>query len=103
MLLDQKLKYNPDGTVILRSTYDVGLAADIAKEVSDAGGGRGGNKNHEVRVMGYIPPELFTYNPWLIEAKRAQKGGDLGEYTRLMRKFFELFPQYAVLTPKKYF
>lgn len=86
------------------TTYDIGTAINLAKDLSEAGGGRAGEgKSGEMRVMGYIPPEMWGYDPWLLEAKRARNAGDMGEYTKNVRKFFEVHPSFAVITPKKYF
>ena len=103
MLLKRDFEFLNDEkqTVIMRSTYDVGMAADVVKEVTDAGGGR--SKNGEMRYMGSIPPEEFQYNPWLIQAQRAQAAGDKAEYVKMIQKYFELFPQYKAILPKKYY
>ncbi len=85
----------------MHTTYDVGMAADVAREVSDYGGGR--SKGGEMRYMGSIPPEEFQYNPWLIEAKRAAAAGDKAEYSKLIKKYFELFPQYKANLIQKYY
>lgn len=85
------------------TTYDIGTAINLAKDLSEAGGGRSGSGSGEMRVMGYIPPEMWNYHFVLREAKKARNAGDLGEYTKLVKKFFELHPSFAVITPKKYF
>lgn len=90
-------------TIHLRTTYDVGTAMDLAKDVSNAGGGRMGSGSNEMRLMGYIPPEMWNYDPWLVTAKRARNTGDMGEYVKNVKKFFELHPRFQVITPKKYF
>jgi len=90
------------GTTRLRLTYDVGTAQQIAKDVSDDDNG-GRSAEGEMMVMGYIPPEMWGFDPWLIEARKAQRGGDMGEYTRLLKKFFEIHPQFSVLFKKKYY
>jgi hypothetical protein len=87
----------------LKTTYDIGTAMSLAKDLSEAGGGRSGSGSGEMRVMGYIPPEMWNYDPWLMMAKEARNDGDMGEYTRLVKKFFEIHPSFAVITPKKYF
>lgn len=89
------------GTTRLRLTYDVGTAQSIAHDVSDAGGGR--SENGEMMCMGYIPPEMWGFDPWLIQARKAQRAGDMGEYTKMVKKFFEIHPQFAVLFKKKYY
>ena len=102
-VLDRKvIRENDDrGTTRLRLTYDVGTAMDVAKEVSENGGGR--SKNGEMMAMGYIPPEMWGFDPWLIEARKAQRAGDMGEFTKNLKKFFEIHPQFAVLFRKKYY
>ena len=90
MILKQKI-YEEDGKTILRNTFDCSEAIDMAKQVSDEGG-RGKN----IIPLGYIPPEMWLSNPWLIEARKAEQGGDKAEFIRLLRKFFELFPAFAV-------
>lgn len=104
-VLDQKLYIENDDRRKTRlvTTYDIGTAMNLAKDLSETGGGRSGSGSGEMRVMGYIPPEMWNYSPWLIEAKRARNDGDMGEYTRLVKKFFEIHPSFAVITPKKYF
>jgi hypothetical protein len=91
------------GTMHLRSTYDVGTAMNLARDLSDAGGGRSSDSEGRMRVMGYIPPEMWNFDPWLITAKRARNHGDMGEYVKNVKKFFEVHPRFAVITPKKYF
>lgn len=103
MIIDRKLEADNDGTVHLYTTYDIGMAADLAKDVSNNGGGRMGSGNSEKRLMGYIPPEMWSYDPWLITAKRAIQAGDKGEYTKYVRKFFDVHKEYQVFTPKKFF
>lgn len=103
MIIKKELvhEYDKKGTVHLYTTYDTSLAAEIAKEISESGGGR--SKRGEMRCLGYIPPEEWRFNPWLIEATKARDAGDKGEYLRLVKKYFELFPQYKVITPQKYY
>ena len=104
MLISQYMSVDNDkkGTVHLYNTFDTGLAQRLAKEASEAGGGRGGEGSGEVRLMGYIPPEMWMCDPWLIMAKRARRAGDMGEYTKYVRKFFEVHREFQVITPKKY-
>lgn len=104
-VLDQKLYIENDDrrTMCLQTTYDIGTAINLAKDLSEAGGGRSGRGSGEMRVMGYIPPEMWGYDPWLKLAKEARNAGDMGEYTKQMKKFFEVHPSFAVFTPKKYF
>ena len=103
MLLKKELVVDHDdkGTVRLYSTYDIGMAAEIAKEVSETSGGW--SRKREMRCMGYIPPEEWRFNPWLIEATKAKNAGDKAEYLKYVKKYFDLFPQYKVFTPQKYY
>lgn len=90
MILKQKL-YEEDDKTILQNCIDCRDAIDMARETT-ASGGRGRN----MIPLGFIPPEYWLFDPWLMEARRAQLGGDMGEYTRLVKKFFELYPAFAV-------
>lgn len=101
-VLNKELTVDKDSkTVKLRTTFDVGTAIDLAKEASESPQER--KSNDGIRCMGYIPPELWGYDPWLIQAKKARSAGDMGEYTKMIKKFFEVHPQYAVLFQKKIF
>ena len=68
MLISQYMSVDNDkkGTVHLYNTFDTGLAQRLAKEASEAGGGRVGEGSGEMRLMGYIPPEMWMCDPWLI-------------------------------------
>ena len=89
MIVKQKI-YEEDGKTILRNTFDCSEAIDMAKQVSDEGG-RGKN----IIPLGYIPPEMWLSNPWLIEARKAEQVCDNAELIRLVRNFFELFPEFS--------
>lgn len=105
MILDRKMYIENDErkTMHLLTTYDIGMAKDLARELNENGGGRVGSGSGEMRVMGYIPPEMWNYDPWLLLAKRARNAGDMGEYTKMVQKFFEVHREFKVITPKKYF
>jgi hypothetical protein len=90
MILKQKL-YEEDGVTVLRNTIDCKDAADMARDVTQEGG-RGKN----MIPLGFIPPEYWMFDPWLIAALRAQREGDRAEYMRLVKKFFEVHPTFAV-------
>ena len=90
MILKQKL-YEEDGKTILRNTIDCKDAVDTAKRGSDEGG-----RGKHIIPLGFIPPEMWAFNPWLIEARKAQCAGDQAEFLRLLRKFFALHPAFAV-------
>ena len=104
MLISQQMVVDNDkrGTVRLYNTFDTGLAQELVREMNESGGGRIGSGSGEMRLIGYVPPEMWSCDPWLIMAKRAQHAGDMGEYTKYMRKFFEVHGEFRVITPKKY-
>ncbi len=106
MLQNQKLVFENDeaGTVHLFNTYNVKEEAEIAEELARSGSETvkiGGGI--ELRPMGYIPQDMWLYDPWLIEANKARRGGDMGEFTRLVQKFFDLHPSFQPPISKKYF
>lgn len=90
MILEQKL-HEEDGKTILTNRIDCMEAIETAKRVSDEGG-RGKN----IIPLGYIPPEMWMFDPWLIEARKAQSAGDKAEFIRLVKKFFSMHPVFAV-------
>lgn len=107
MLVDQKVVFDHDakGTIRVINKFDHSVAAEVARLTESEGGGRGklGKDGVEFRVMGYIPPEMWNYDPWLMTAKKALQAGDNGEYTKYVQKFFEVHPQFAPLIPKKFY
>lgn len=104
MLTDQHLTLtgDPQGTIILRNTFDCTAATRLAHEATQSGGGRFGTGSSECTMMGHIPPEMWYCDPWLIAADKARRHGDIGEYTNLVQKFFHLYPAFAISTPAKY-
>lgn len=104
MLTDQRLTLTGDaqGTVTLTNTFDCSRARALAHEATQAGGGRFGRGSSECVMLGHIPPEMWYCDPWLIAANQARQRGDLGEYTKHLTKFFELYPAFAISTPAKY-
>lgn len=105
MLTGQKIVHDHDskGTVHLYNTFDIGTAKEIAKEITNEGGGRAEGKNTSVRYMGCIPPELFKCDPDLIMAQMAKDAGAQYEYNKYMTQFFLKNKEYRVTAPKKYF
>lgn len=105
MLVDQKVFIDDKKNVHVVNKFDHSVAAEVARMTESEGGGRGrlGKHGAEFRVMGFIPYELWTYDPWLMEARKAKRAGDMGEYTKLMQKFFEVHREFAPLIPKKYY
>lgn len=104
MLTDQRLTLTGDkhGTVILTNTFDCSAAAALAHEATQSGGGRFGRGSSSCTMMGHIPPEMWRCDPWLIAADNARRAGDMGEYTKQLKKFFQLYPAFAISTPAKY-
>lgn len=102
MLVKQEIRIldRKTGKVGLRNTIDCSAAIEMAKEASD-NGGRG--TSDKVMPLGFIPNEMWNFNPWLMEANRARNEGDMVTYQRNIMKFFQLFPQFAVLHTPKYF
>lgn len=108
MLVDQKvtIQHGEKGREVhVVNKFDHSVAAEVARMTEQEGGGRGslGASKVEYRVMGFIPPEMWNYDPWLITAKRALMAGDNGEYTKYVQKFFEVHKEYAPLIPQKYY
>lgn len=97
MITKQKLYETDDGKVHVRNTFDISQAVAKAKEVSEMGA-RGKN----MIPLGYIPPEMWLVDPWLIEASRAAAHGDKYEYRKYVLKFFRMHPEFAVLRSAKY-
>lgn len=104
MLIDQHLTLpkDPKGTAILTNTFDCSAARALAHEATQSGGGRFGSGSSSCTMMGHIPPEMWHCDPWLIAADNARRAGDKGEYTKLVQKFFQLYPAFAISTPAKY-
>ena len=104
MLTDQKLTVLNDNkcTMILRNTFDCSVAQKLAHEATQSGGGRFGTGSGQCIALGHIPPEMWNCDPWLIAAENARRAGDLGEYTKNVKKFFELYPAFAISTRAKY-
>lgn len=91
------------GTVHLRTTVEMDSVIAMAKAATELSGGRVGHGSGEMRVMGFIPPELWTYDPLLLKAREAKRHGDIGQYTHYVRMFFKLNPQLSPVVDKKYF
>ena len=104
MLLDQRLILtgDKDGTMVLQNTFDCSAAKRLAHHATQSGGGRFGSGSSECIAMGHIPPEMWHCDPWLIAAESARRAGDLGEYTKNVKKFFEIYPAFTITTPAKY-
>ena len=66
MITKQDLSIDKDGDkVTLKNTFDIGTAKRLANEVT----ANGGERNDSFYCMGYIPPEMWQYDPWLIAAE----------------------------------
>lgn len=100
MITKQDLSIDSDGDkVTLKNTFDIGTAKRLANEVTASGGER----NDSFYCMGYIPPEMWQYDPWLIAASKAQYLGDTQEHAYMLKKFFEVHPALSVKNRQKYY
>lgn len=96
MITKQRL-YKDGDKICLRNTVDCSAYVDAAKRVNECdSGGWFGDKNERMQLMGYIPPELWGYNPWLIMARREQREGNIRKYTEYVQKFFSLYQAFKV-------
>ena len=59
-VLDKKKKL-----IRIRNTFDIGQAMKAAQEATE-NGGRTGNGSSEIIQMGFIPEEMWLYDPWLM-------------------------------------
>ena len=98
MILNQKLTLDGDN-VHLRNTIDVGSAISLAHDRTQEGGERSKN----IYCLGHIPPEMWLFDPWLIEARKAQLAGDRQSYADLIRRFFDVHTSLKVINKQKYF
>lgn len=104
MIIKQELfcdRNDAKGAVTLQNTIDCQDALDLAREAGKNGGGR--TKDGSMACLGHIPPEYWSFDPWLISARRAQREGDRGKYYEHIKKFFELNPAFRIVTPSKYY
>lgn len=92
MITKQHLRFEDDGTVRLRNTYDMSGAINKAKEWNDNGWGYG----KDMYCLGFIPEEMKMHDPWLRAAYRAQREGDNAKYTDLMIRFFRVHQALAI-------
>ena len=97
VITHQEFVEGEGGKIKVRNTIDVSEAIAKAKEEAETGG-RGKN----IVPLGFIPPEYWNFDPWLMEARKAQAAGDKFEYQKYVRKFFSTHPQFAVLHSAKY-
>lgn len=96
MITQQKL-YQDGDKICLRNTINVKPYIDAARQVNEIdNGGWFGDKNERMQLMGYIPPELWTVDPWLISARNAQREGDMLHYQHYIKKFFDVWAQFKV-------
>ena len=94
-IIRQELTTDHEGNIRLRNICSAQDALDMARVSRETNNtGYFGDKNGECKILGYIPEEMFTFNPWLICATRAKREGDMGKYNYYMMKFFELFPAF---------
>lgn len=98
MIIKQEFK-ETDGAVVLRNTIDCQDAIDLTDESNKSGGAR--TKN--MVCIGHIPPEMFMFDPWLIQARKALMEGDKAEHRKMINKFFDLNPAFKIQNSAKYF
>ena len=100
MIINQDMDVDlATGDVKLRNTFDISMAKSLAKDVSN----EGGEHHKDMHCMGYIPPEMWRYDPWLIEARKAQLAHDDYEFQKYLRKFFDIHTALKVHNKQKYF
>lgn len=92
MITQQRMRFEDDGTIRLRNTYDVSGAMNKAKEYNENGLGYGKNGY----CLGFIPEEMKMHDPWLKEAYRALREGNRAKYTDYMLKFFRVHSALAI-------
>ena len=96
MITKQRLFKDGDN-IVLRNTVDCSAAIDAARRANEStDGGWFGDKNERMQLMGYIPPEFWTFDPWLIAARRAQQEGDMRTYMKDMKAFFRTHMAFKV-------
>jgi hypothetical protein len=101
MILEQKIDITDKKNIRLRNRIDCSAAIKMAGEASEKGGRC--PTSDTVMPLGFIPPEMWQFNPWLMEADKARCNGDMKTYNENVLKFFKLFPQFAVLHTQKYY
>lgn len=96
MITKQRLYHDGDN-IVLRNTVDCSAEINAARQVNEIdNGGWFGPKHERMQLMGFIPPEFWNFDPWLIVAKRAQREGDMATYMKNMKKFFEVHKAFKV-------
>lgn len=99
LITNQKIDIDTyTGDVKIKNTFDIGAAKSLTKDMTAIGG----EKCESMQCMGYIPPEMWHYDPWLLEAKKARACGDSHEYTKMVRKFFEVHTALRMNYEQKY-
>lgn len=95
-----KQQFSVDGNQVrLRNTFDIGGAKELVREENKENRGHGSS----IRCLGHIPPEMWHYDPWLMEARKAQISGDKGKYTEYVLKFFDIHPAFKNIYQKRFY
>ena len=103
MLLKQELKSDEKGNYRLRNTCSILPTLEEVKKTNELNpGGRFGDKNSEFMVQGYIPPEFWNWNIYLVASKEASMKGDPASAQEYLLKFFENYPMFKVQRTQKY-
>lgn len=92
MITKREWQRDDDGTIHLRNTVDISGAIEQAKAYDEIGAGNGKNGY----MLGVIPPEFYCFDPWLKEAQRYKREGNMAKYTTYMLKFFKIHRALAV-------
>ncbi len=96
MITKQRL-FSDGDRVVLRNTVSVTKELDATRQINELdAGGYFGDKNERMQLMGFIPPEYWLFDPWLLTANRARKEGDMREYICNLKKFFAIHSAFKV-------
>lgn len=99
MITKREIYVNQEtGDVKMKNHFNIGTAKELAKEDNQYG-----QRMKDVHCLGYIPPEMWSYDPWLIMARKAQYAHDDYEYQKYIKKFFEVHSALRVHTKQKYY
>lgn len=91
MITKQNIHFADDGTVYLRNTVDCTSAIAETERMNDTGECMG----KEGYILGNIPQEMFSYDPWLKAAQRARLDRDYAKYNDYMLRFFRVHSAFA--------
>lgn len=90
-ILNRSFESDEQGNIRVRTTCSAEGALEMARlsrETNETG--YFGDKNGECRLMGYIPEEMWVFDPWLMSATKARREGDMAKYNYYIQKFFDV-------------